>query len=399
MQAELTDKISENRSIREISRTALVVALVCTVMPFINITTNDTITTFSLYDFMTKFYKSDIAKSFPETAKGLITVIKIMGWSITFVTAFGLGMLFSKNKATQTSDNTRWTFIASIVATALVFLTYFYICHVITEQSLSDANRYTYRARGIAMIVAYTIAFMALLIRRVKKRLAMAAILILLVIPATIAFGILFMNDRQYYFISMMIIIETMIPFFMIFEQRKTRSQRVGSHCGFSSYCRGRTCSVLYGAGSETGLGHCDHCRCLSWSRSRISLRRTDDVRFQYFLWSRAMDSLANVCPGVNRIFWQEFFFKKADCQKKRLCLCIFGFFCTLIVYGFIMDTCTIMTMAFDTSTTGPLAYYISGLPFNIVYGTSTFFFLWVLANPMIEKLDRIKKKYGMMEP
>ena len=79
MQAELTDKISENRSIREISRTALVVALVCTVMPFINITTNDTITTFSLYDFMTKFYKSDIAKSFPETAKGLITVIKIMG--------------------------------------------------------------------------------------------------------------------------------------------------------------------------------------------------------------------------------------------------------------------------------------------------------------------------------
>ena len=119
MQAELTDKISENRSIREISRTALVVALICTVMPFINITTNDTITTFSLYDFMTKFYKSDIAKSFPETAKGLITVIKIMGWSITIVTAFGLGMLFSKNKATQTSDNTRWTFIASIVATAL----------------------------------------------------------------------------------------------------------------------------------------------------------------------------------------------------------------------------------------------------------------------------------------
>ena len=79
----------------------------------------------------------------------------------------------------------------------------------------------------IAMVVALLVAFMVLLIRRVKKRLAMAALLILVVIPATIAFGILFMNDRQYHFISLMIIIETMIPFFMIFEQRKPEARAV----------------------------------------------------------------------------------------------------------------------------------------------------------------------------
>ena len=397
MQAELTDKISENRSIREISRTALVVALVCTVMPFINITTNDTITTFSLYDFMTKFYKSDIAKSFPETAKGLITVIKIMGWSITIVTAFGLGMLFSKNKATQTSDNTRWTFIASIVATALVFLTYFYICHVITEQSLSDAE-YSMGAGGIAMIVAYAIAFMALLIRRVKKRLAMAAILILLVIPATIAFGILFMNDRQYYFISMMIIIETMIPFFMIFEQRKPEARElvviavlaaiavVGRAAFFMVPAVKPVWAIVIIAGVCLGPEAGFLCGALTMFASNIFFGQGPWTPWQMFALG-----LIGFLAGI--------FFQKGRLPKKRLCLCIFGFFCTLIVYGFIMDTCTIMTMAFDTSTTGPLAYYISGLPFNIVYGASTFFFLWVLANPMIEKLDRIKKKYGMMEP
>ena len=41
---------------------------------------------------------------------------------------------------------------------------------------------------------------------------------------------------------------------------------------------------------------------------------------------------------------------------------------------------------------------YLSGIPFNAVHGLAVFLTLLVLARPMIEKLDRIKVKYGMME-
>ena len=34
----------------------------------------------------------------------------------------------------------------------------------------------------------------------------------------------------------------------------------------------------------------------------------------------------------------------------------------------------------------------------NISQGLSTFLVLFLLGNPMLEKLDRIKVKYGMME-
>lgn len=42
---------------------------------------------------------------------------------------------------------------------------------------------------------------------------------------------------------------------------------------------------------------------------------------------------------------------------------------------------------------------YISGFWFDMVHAISTVVFLFFIANPMIEKLDRIKTKYGLIEP
>ena len=44
------------------------------------------------------------------------------------------------------------------------------------------------------------------------------------------------------------------------------------------------------------------------------------------------------------------------------------------------------------------LSYYVTGLPVDLVRAIATFFFLWLIAEPMLEKLDRIKTKYGLAE-
>ena len=43
-------------------------------------------------------------------------------------------------------------------------------------------------------------------------------------------------------------------------------------------------------------------------------------------------------------------------------------------------------------------AAYISGLPFDMIHAASTGFFLWFISEPMIDKLDRIKVKFGLIE-
>jgi len=44
------------------------------------------------------------------------------------------------------------------------------------------------------------------------------------------------------------------------------------------------------------------------------------------------------------------------------------------------------------------LGYLYLGVPFDLGHAAATVIFLALLANPMIEKLERIKKKYGLVE-
>ena len=44
------------------------------------------------------------------------------------------------------------------------------------------------------------------------------------------------------------------------------------------------------------------------------------------------------------------------------------------------------------------MAYYVSGLPMDLIHAAATVIFLLIAAEPMLEKLDRIKVKYGLVE-
>ena len=41
------------------------------------------------------------------------------------------------------------------------------------------------------------------------------------------------------------------------------------------------------------------------------------------------------------------------------------------------------------------LTYWASGFPMDCIHAAGTWFFLWVAARPMLEKLERIETKYG----
>ena len=90
--------------------------------------------------------------------------------------------------------------------------------------------------------------------------------------------------------------------------------------------------------------------------------------------------------------------FKKGFLRKTKEALCIFGFLTTLIVYGGIMNPASVI-MIQTKITWKMLTYaYISGFALDLIHSVSTAFFLWFIAEPMLEKLERIKIKYGLVE-
>jgi len=70
----------------------------------------------------------------------------------------------------------------------------------------------------------------------------------------------------------------------------------------------------------------------------------------------------------------------------------------TFAVYGGIMNTATVFMVQAKPDLKMIGVACVSGLPFDTIHAVSTMFFLWVMAKPMIEKLERVKIKYGLIE-
>ena len=90
--------------------------------------------------------------------------------------------------------------------------------------------------------------------------------------------------------------------------------------------------------------------------------------------------------------------FRKGLLRRSRGSLSAFGAFAAIFIYGGIMNPASaLMYSGTNLSWKLLMAYYVSGLPMDLVHAAATVIFLLLAAEPMLEKLDRIKVKYGLV--
>ena len=80
----------------------------------------------------------------------------------------------------------------------------------------------------------------------------------------------------------------------------------------------------------------------------------------------------------------------------QKIAFAVFGAFLTFFVYGGVVDLWTIFGFYKEPSLAAALTVYSAALPFNLVHAVSTAIFLYFLAVPMTEKLQRVQNKYGL---
>ncbi len=81
--------------------------------------------------------------------------------------------------------------------------------------------------------------------------------------------------------------------------------------------------------------------------------------------------------------------------KKHRAFLLFFGVVSGL-VYSFVMDVWTVMWYEGSFRWELYASAVVTAIPHTIIYAVSNFAFLWLMAKPFGEKLDRIKIKYGL---
>ena len=226
-----------------------------------------------------------------------------------------------------------------------------------------------------------------------RKRTAMAlwTLFPLLLIPPTLWAG----REWRYSMLSALVLLECMLPFFLSFEGRKPRARELVLTAALVALgVAGRAAlfmlpeckpvmalTVITGAalGSETGF----LVGALTMLASNMLLSQGPWTPWQMFAMG-----LVGALAGL--LFYGR--------RPRRLGLCIFGALSAVLLYGLILNTSSALLWAGELNRGVWLAYLASGLPMDCVHAGATALFLWLGAEPMLEKLERIRVKYGLME-
>ncbi len=233
--------------------------------------------------------------------------------------------------------------------------------------------------------------------RFLSKRTKVALLMILLAVPLTIYVGVYFFGERKYYFISMLILLETMLPFVLVFEGRKPQPRElvviavlctlgVAGRAVFFMLPQFKPVAALViiagvAFGGETGF----LVGAVTMLVSNMLLSQGPWTPWQMFAMG-VIGFLAGVL------------FRKGWLRRGRLPLTIFGALAALVVYGGLINPSFVVMYQAEITWPMLLTAYIAGFPFDLVHAIATGLFLWLLSQPLLEKLDRIKVKYGLIE-
>ena len=228
-----------------------------------------------------------------------------------------------------------------------------------------------------------------------KKSNIATLIVFLLLIPLTLFLGTK-LSGRSYYITGTLIIVELMIPFFMAFEGRKPQAREL--------VVIAVMCALAIAGRVVIPIPH---------FKAAFAIILLSGIAFgpeAGFMIGAVTAFTSNFFYGQGPFTpWQMFaygaggmlvgfLFRKNWLPRKNWIMAIFGFLGVLLWIGPLLDCASIFLILPEITGSAVVATFVSGFYVNVSQAICTALILFLLGNPLLEKLDRIKMKYGMME-
>lgn len=228
-----------------------------------------------------------------------------------------------------------------------------------------------------------------------KKTTIVTLLIFFLLMPLTLYFGMR-LPGRGYYITGTAVILEILIPFFMAFEGRKPQARElvvIAVLCAIAVVARiaipipnfKPMFAIIMLSGVAFG------------AQTGFMVGAIGAFVSNFFAGQGAYTPWQMFAYGAGGLL-AGFLFRQGRLERKPWILAVFGFFAALLWVGPLLDTSSIfLTLPhFSWKSVWPL--YISGFPVNLSQAICTAVTMLLLGKPFLEKLDRMKIKYGMME-
>ena len=232
------------------------------------------------------------------------------------------------------------------------------------------------------------------------KRTVVSIVAVLVLIPATIWFGVARLGDKKYFFISLLVLLEAMLPFFVSFEDRKPKVRDIVTLAVMCALAvTGRTAffmlpnftpvmAIVIIAGVAFGCEGGFITGAMTMFVSNFIMGQGPWTPWQMFAMG-----LVGFLAGL--------FFAGSSVRTRnmtKLGLCIFGALVCIVVYGGIMNPASVIMWQPNVNFSMIMASYVTGFPFDLAQATATVIALWLVARPFLEKLDRVRIKFGVLK-
>ena len=213
-------------------------------------------------------------------------------------------------------------------------------------------------------------------------------------IPCVLAAGIA-AGGQSYTVISLVVAVLAMMPFFLLFEDRRPRAREIVPIAVMSALAAaGRFAFVflpqfkpIVAIVIVTGLAFGAEAGFLTGAVSMLVSN--------FFFGQGPWTPWQMFCCGI--IGFTAGLMRRKGLLKSRAAVCVFGAFSGYF-YGMVVDLWTASALTSGFSWKSLLAVYAAGFWFDTILSAATVFFLFVIERPLVKKLDRIKIKYGLMD-
>lgn len=228
-----------------------------------------------------------------------------------------------------------------------------------------------------------------------KKSTAATLIILFVCIPLTLWLGTQ-LTGRGYYLTGTLIVIELLIPFFLAFEGRKPQARELVTIAVLCALAvAGRVAiplpnfKLIFGIVMIAGIAFGPQSGFLVGAVSAFASNFFYG-QGPFMPWQMLGYGVAGLLAG--------YAFRDKWLPRKPWAMAVFGFAAVLFIVGPILDTSGVFLYLPVVTPKSVFALYVSGFLTNISHAVATLLTMLLLGKPLLDKLDRLKVKYGMME-
>lgn len=204
----------------------------------------------------------------------------------------------------------------------------------------------------------------------------------------------LFFTNTNYYLVAVVILILSMLPFFVSFEKSRPSARELTLIAGLIAVAViSRAVFYLIPQVKPIGAVVIVCGACLGAKRGYFIGAMSaflSNFIFGQGIWT----PFQMVAMGIVGLAAGLMFNKKA----KRIPMAIAGFVLCFAVYGLIVDLSSVLMMTNDYSMMSVLSIYAAGVPFGLTFGATTAVFLLLFGEAFAKKINHIVMKYGILE-